>query len=219
MILSPDKFRVHVTSTDGGNKQITPPQQDRSLYLGRRVSNAAPEESQSKKKRKKKRQSVLRLCFFDVRWCWIWSQPGPRLGSVPADGNLLAAWMVWNLSRSDISHLPQHWALFMHYFFKKYILNTRHNGGVWAGFFFSSCATKRALKSAGFVFIPCLEVSAPWLWMANYHRANGSRLSLLLVTWLYSSGVFFSPSLSFITRDDNGGFSVGETFFRIPPRS
>lgn len=60
VIFSPDKFRVHVTSADGGNKQITPPQQDRSLYLGRRVSNAAPEESQSKKKKDK----VFCVCVF-----------------------------------------------------------------------------------------------------------------------------------------------------------
>lgn len=161
MIFSPDKFRVHVTSTDGGNKQITPPQQDRSLYLGRRASNAAPEESQSKKKRKKKRQSVLRLCFFDVRWCWIWSQPGPRLGSVPADGNLLAAWMVWNLSRSDISHLPQHWALFMHYFFKKYILNTRHNGGSVSGFLLLLLCNKEGFKISRVCFHPLLGGQRP----------------------------------------------------------
>lgn len=52
-----------MTSTDGGNKQITPPQQDRSLYLGRRASNAAPEESQSKKEKKKK-DKVFCVCVF-----------------------------------------------------------------------------------------------------------------------------------------------------------
>ena len=159
--------------------------------------------------------------FFDVRWCWIWSQRAPEARFCSSRWKLTGCVDgFWNLSRSDISHLPTletiHALLFQRgeIYFKRM---TQWGGGCERVSSSSSCATKTALKSAGFVFIPCLEVSAPWLWMANYHRANGSRLSLLLVTWLYSSDVFFSPSLSFITRDDNGGFSVGETFFQNSP--
>lgn len=72
--------------------------------------------------------------------------------------------------------------------------------------------TKRALNR-WVCFHPSLEVSALWLWMANYHRTNGSRLSLLLVTWLYSSDMFFSL---FLTRDDNGA-SVSTIFHSVSP--
>lgn len=63
-----------------------------------------------------------------------------------------------------------------------------------------SCLTKAALNRR-VCFHPCSEVSTLWLWTANYHRANGSRLSLLLVTWLYSSNMFFSLFLTAMTME------------------
>lgn len=190
------------------------------VFISAVACQTRPRRSRNQKKKKKKKTKCSAFVFF---WCAV------MLNLITAwpEARFCSSWWkligcVDGLKFVKVRHQssPATLSAIHALLFQKIYFKTRDTmGGVWAGFFFSSCATKRALKSAGFVFIPCLEVSAPWLWMANYHRANGSRLSLLLVTWLYSSGVFFSPSLSFITRDDNGGFSVGETFFRIPPRS
>lgn len=72
------------------------------------------------------------------------------------------------------------------------------------------------LKSDGFVFHQRSEVIAPWRWMVNYHRANGSRFvitsghMIVFILFFLSFLFFFS---FYVTENHNGATVIG----KLPP--